>query len=159
MISPDHAAALEVAHDALQQIRTAQQSQRRRSFLLRHFDLGVLRFQRLFDLLLLQHFQTAQQQPQLALDALLFDFQLHRCLLGIDGALPRRVQVERVHVEAGDSARRLSLHQHVHPQCAAGCVLVEVEDAIAPRPLRDPDFLTADFNRQIDRRASSQRRS
>ena len=104
--------------------------QRRRAFLFAQRDFFRLRFEGLLDLLLLQLLELQQHMPQIAADDFFLHAQFFAGLLDEHRALPRRVQIERVHVKAALVRTRcrfawLAMNQHVYFQQFIAHVLCE----------------------------------
>ena len=96
---------------------------RRQSHLLR------LRLEGLADPLLLLLLEGQEDLAQVPLDRVLARPELDRGLLHEGRTLPRRVEVERVHVQP-----LLARGEEVHPQAVVGEVLREATDAVPPVP-------------------------
>ena len=112
MRSPHHAASLDVVGDAREQVRIAQQLQRRALFVGRELAPRG-RLLRCLQLRFVQLLELQKQLAEIALHHLLLDAQLHRSHRHVRGALARRVQLDGVHVEGA------ALAQHAEGSRAA----------------------------------------
>ena len=86
-----------------------------------------------------------QHVPEIAADDFFLHAEFFARLLDEHRALPRRVQVERVHVEAALAAQIRARHQHVHFQQFVLSVFPEAAHAVAAVSLRDDDFVAFDL--------------
>jgi hypothetical protein len=64
-------------------------------------------------------------------------------------ALPRRVQIERVHVEGALAARVLARYEQIDPQQLIAHVFRESAHTIAAVALVDDDLVAVDLNRRV----------
>jgi hypothetical protein len=139
-----HAAAGEVGEDAALQAGIAQQRKRGLALVVVQLDGLLLRLRRLLDLLLLQSFQAEQHLAEVLLHHPLLEAELAGGLGEVGLAMSRRVEVERVHVEALALAR----HERVHAQRIKARVLRESADAPAAIAERHHELLAALFRRR-----------
>ena len=72
--------------------------------------------------------------PKIALDDFFLHAEFVRRLLGEHRTVPRRVQVERVHVEAALAAQVRARYPHVHSQQLVTRVLPEAADSVRRSP-------------------------
>jgi hypothetical protein len=128
------AAPGEVLDDALQQARIAQQLHRLGRSSVADRDRFFLRRKRLFDLLVLQLLQLQQHPAQVAADHFFLDAQLLGGLLREAAALPRRVKVQRVHMEGRLAARRLARYKDIDLQQLVTQILIQATDAVRRSP-------------------------
>ncbi len=110
-------------------------------------DLFLLRLQRLADLLVLQFLQLQQHAPQVALDDLLFDGHLDGGLFLKHRPLPRRVEIQRIDVEAV-AARS----QQIHFEQLIAEILGEPAHPVAAVAQRDDDLLALHFGGHVHHR-------
>ena len=120
----------EIRDDARQEIRRAQKLERLLALAIREHDRRLLfRCQSGRDLLLLHRFEPQEQLAEIPLHHLLLDAELERRLLHVGRALPRRVEVQRVDVEA-----LAARSEEAHLQDVIGEIPLEPPHAIAPIP-------------------------
>ena len=148
------AAAGEVLEDSLQEPRVLEEVERLGPLLGRERDRRRLGLERAADLLLLELLELQEHAPQVLLHDVLGDVELLGRLVEEGHPLAGRVEVQRVHVEAGLRPAR----EDVHPQDVVGHVLRQAPDPVAPVPQADHHLLRAHLGRYLGRLGQGGRR-